>query len=85
MYDVAKEYRSSARLNLLTLGLDMVQFWHRKAEIDSRTLHLNEAGPGLVGWLQDLLFKYKRFQTRDLPPFDKWRVQQELSQCIDDL
>eukprot|EP00961_Rhodomonas_salina_P300524 3939859-Rhodomonas_salina.1 len=82
MYQVGKEYRSSARLNLLMLFWDIFEFWRGKSEVDSRTNHLRQ---GFSGWLDDLRFKYKSFQTRDLPPVDKKDVQIELARRIDEL
>eukprot|EP00961_Rhodomonas_salina_P260760 3523741-Rhodomonas_salina.2 len=85
MYHVSKEYRSSARLNLATLLWDVLQFGLRKSEVDSRCEKLRSPQPGLRGWFQDLRFKYKRFQTRDLPALDKKSVQVELSKRVDQL
>eukprot|EP00961_Rhodomonas_salina_P258556 3494262-Rhodomonas_salina.5 len=82
MYQVGKEYRSSARLNLLMLTWDVVDFWCRKAEVDARTNHLGQINDG---WLADLRFKYKRFQTKDLPPVDKKDLQIKLASKIDEL
>ena len=85
MYQVAKEYRSSARLNLLLLFWDMWMFWKNKSEIDSRCSALFETKPGLIGWVLDARFKYKRWQTRDVPPADVKDKQVEVAALLEQL
>jgi len=68
MFHIAKEYRSPSRLNVIMLLNDVVIFIMKRKEINARMRQLQETpGVGIFGWYEYLRFKFRKFQSGDLP------------------
>lgn len=84
MFHMAKEYRSMNRLNVLSLGYDVIIFCWNKTEIDSRFKKLiGPRMPGLANYIEDWRIKFKKFQARDLPAMDVVELKQKFEEAIE--
>eukprot|EP00960_Hanusia_phi_P056837 763383-Hanusia_phi.AAC.1 len=83
MYHMAKEYRTPSRLNVLLLLYDVLIFLLLKRDIDKRLKQLlGEQQSSVLRKLEDLLFKFKKFQQRDIPCVDLQEKQKELEKVL---
>ncbi|EKX38881.1 hypothetical protein GUITHDRAFT_114987 [Guillardia theta CCMP2712] len=83
MYHMAKEYRTPSRLNVLLLLYDVLTFIVVKPDIDKRLKQLlGEQQNSLLRKAEDLLFKFKKFQQRDIPCVDLHEKQKELERVL---
>lgn len=88
MYYIAKEYRSPSRLNVIMLIADVVNFLRNIDEVDRRTKKLlakQSTDFSTRGYLEGLRFKFRKFQSRDMPAFEKAEIQRELQKRIQEL
>jgi hypothetical protein len=84
MFHMAKEYRSTSRLNVVLLTYDVSVFWWTKKEIDSRLKKLiGQRMPGLRSYIEDVRIKFKKFQCRDLPAVDIAEQKHKYEEAIE--
>ena len=78
MLHLAKEYRSPSRLNAVMLLYDIASFIVRRDEINSRLSKLvgGHVPTTWLEWIEDVRFKFKKFQCRDIPSVPVTEQQQ---------
>jgi hypothetical protein len=79
MFQIAKEYRTPSRLNVLMLLNDVIRFVARYSEVKARMRQLQEKPtPGIFGYYVDLRFQFRKFQCNDLPQLEEAEMLRDL-------
>jgi hypothetical protein len=84
MFNMAKEYRSPSRLNVVMLTHDFIVYLWTKKDVDSRLNKLiGQRMPGWKNYLEDLRIKFRKFQCRDLPAVDIAQQKKKIEAAIE--
>jgi hypothetical protein len=84
MFNMAKEYRSPSRLNVVMLTYDFIVYLWTKKDVDSRLNKLiGQRIPGWTSYFEDLRVKFRKFQCRDLPAVDIAEQKKKIEAAIE--